>query len=129
MRMKIKIEVNWNSVYVNSGEGFDLGLFWWRKKSAGTNSAGFAPACGLGDRNRKHPGGKGVSLHLKDLPSAVKTVMSNAWSNVLPFPAYVSFSFYKFALWQGFTWKFIHQKSIKVVSATALTPELLWWEN
>lgn len=32
MRVKIKIELNWNSVYISSGEGFGLGVFLMEKK-------------------------------------------------------------------------------------------------
>lgn len=30
--MKIKIEVNWNTVYISSGEGFGLGAFSMKKE-------------------------------------------------------------------------------------------------
>lgn len=32
MRVKIKIELNWNSVYISSGEGFGLGVFLMEKR-------------------------------------------------------------------------------------------------
>lgn len=66
MRMKMKIEVNWNSVYITSSEWFGLGAFLMKKGQLAQPAAAFAPACGVGGRNRKHLEGKGVmiSLHL-----------------------------------------------------------------
>lgn len=47
MRMKMKIEVNWNSVYITSGEWFGLGAFLMKKGQLAQPAAAFAPACGV----------------------------------------------------------------------------------